>query len=143
MIQKNYEAHERAGHKFAGSSEDEMRKLALLYRLASWPNLTQLLFMWSVPLGGEPWLTRCVELWPLETIPLYHYSLASAMGYALSMLSETLRDRKLISLETDISILVLATFFPMGSVVLDKITYGESVTIVATDYWVLFGGPSV
>ena len=65
------------------------------------------------------------------------------MGYALSMLSETLRDRKLISLETDISILVLATFFPMGSVVLDKITYGESVTIVPTDYWVLFGGPSV
>ena len=29
----------------------------------------------------------------------YHYGIASAMGYALSMFSETLRDRKIVTLE--------------------------------------------
>lgn len=72
---------------------------------------------------------------------MYNYSLASAMGYALSMFSETLRDRKLISLELDICILALSTLFPMVSIALDKLTYGSSVTILATEYWVLFGGP--
>ena len=32
----------------------------------------------------------------------YHYGIASAMGYALSMFSETLRDRKLVTLEQDL-----------------------------------------
>ena len=33
-----------------------MNKKAILYRLASWPNLTQLTFMYSIPFGGAAWL---------------------------------------------------------------------------------------
>ena len=34
---------------------------------------------------------------------MYHYGIASAMGYALSMFSETLRDRKLVTLRTPVN----------------------------------------
>ena len=61
------------------------------------------------------------------------------MGYALSMFSETLRDRKLVSLETDLAILVVGFCFPMVSVVLDALAYGAAVTISPADYWSLFG----
>ena len=47
MLQQNFEATERAGRKFAKVSEAEMREKTILYRLASWPNLTQLLFLAS------------------------------------------------------------------------------------------------
>ena len=42
----------------------------------------------------------------------YHYSLGSALGYALSMFSETLRDRKLVTLEQDLAILLFTFLFP-------------------------------
>ena len=44
---------------------------------------------------------------------MYHYGLASALGYALSMFSETLRDRKLVTLEQDLLILIIGFCFPM------------------------------
>ena len=53
MLQQNFEANERAGRKFAKVSKEEMNKKAILYRLASWPNLTQLMFMWSIPAGAR------------------------------------------------------------------------------------------
>ena len=112
---------------------------ALLYRLASWPNLTQLLFMYSIPFGGLAWLHGCEATWPMQNTPMYHYGIASAMGYALSMFSETLRDRKLVSLETDFVILVIGFCFPMMSVALDALTYGSAVTINPLDYWVILG----
>ena len=71
---------------------------------------------------------------------MYHYGIASAMGYALSMFSETLRDRKLVTLETDLLILVIGFCFPMVSVVIDGLTYGSAVTISPPQYWELFGG---
>ena len=122
-------------------SPKEMQQKAILYRLASWPNLTQLLFMYSIPFGGVAWLASCQAQWPMMSTPLYHYGIASAMGYALSMFSETLRDRKLVTLETDLMILVIGFCFPMVSVVIDGLTYGDQVTISPPQYWALFGGP--
>ena len=69
----------------------------------------------------------------------YHYGIASAMGYALSMFSETLRDRKLVTLEQDLLILIIGFCFPMVSVVIDGLTYGSAVTISPPEYWALFG----
>ena len=63
----------------------------------------------------------------------------SAMGYALSMFSETLRDRKLVTLEQDLLILIIGFCFPMVSVVIDGLTYGDAVTISPPEYWALFG----
>jgi hypothetical protein len=62
------------------------------------------------------------------------------MGYALSMFSETLRDRKLVTLETDLLILVIGFCFPMVSVAIDGLTYGSAVTMSPPQYWELFGG---
>ena len=53
---QNFEANERSGRKFAKVSEEEMREKTILYRLASWPNLTQLLFLASPCFGGEAWM---------------------------------------------------------------------------------------
>ena len=57
---------------------------------------------------------------------MYHL-LRSAMGYALSMFSETLRDRKLVTLEQDLLVLIVGFTFPMVSVLLDGLTYGSAV----------------
>ena len=70
---------------------------------------------------------------------MYHYGIASAMGYALSMFSETLRDRKLVTLRTDLIILIIGFVFPMVSVGLDGLTYGSSVSVYPPDYWYLWG----
>ena len=48
---------------------------------------------------GAAWLASAEAVWPMQNTPMYHYGIASAMGYALSMFSETLRDRKLVTLE--------------------------------------------
>jgi len=56
MLQQNYEANERRVRKVP---EKEMQQKAILYRLASWPNLTQLAFMYSIPFGGLAWLQAC------------------------------------------------------------------------------------
>merc|ERR1719443_2269510 len=129
MLQQNFEANERSTGKFTKVSKDEMNKKAILYRLASWPNLTQLTFMYSIPFGGMAWLQQAEQIWPMQNTPMYHYGIASAMGYALSMFSETLRDRKLVTLEQDLLILIIGFCFPMVSVVLDGATYGSAVTI--------------
>lgn len=139
MLQQNFEANERAGRKFAKVDPQEMQQKAILYRLASWPNLTQLTFMYSIPFGGAAWLNACEAQWPMQTTPMYHYGIASAMGYALSMFSETLRDRKLVTLETDLLILIIGFCFPMVSVVIDGLTYGSAVSISPPEYWALFG----
>jgi len=141
MLQQNFEANERAGRKFAKVSKKEMQQKSILYRLASWPNLTQLTFMYSIPFGGLAWLESVTATWPMQATPMYHYGIASAMGYALSMFSETLRDRKLVTLETDLLILVIGFVFPMVSVVVDWLTYGSAVTISPPDYWALLGAP--
>ena len=143
MLQQNFEANERSTGKFTKVSKDEMNKKAILYRLASWPNLTQLTFMYSIPFGGLAWLQACEAQWPMQNTPMYHYGIASAMGYALSMFSETLRDRKLVTLEQDLLILIIGFCFPMVSVVLDGLTYGDQVSISPPEYWALFGfGPA-
>jgi len=139
MLQQNFEANERETGKFSRVTKDEMNKKAILYRLASWPNLTQLLFMYSIPFGGLAWLQACETQWPMQNTPMYHYGIASAMGYALSMFSETLRDRKLVTLEQDLIVLIIGFCFPMVSVIVDGLTYGSAVSINPTEYWTLFG----
>mmetsp|Transcript_17564 Transcript_17564/g.57586 ORF Transcript_17564/g.57586 Transcript_17564/m.57586 type:complete len:142 (-) Transcript_17564:836-1261(-) len=136
MLQQNFQANERRRVKVP---EKEMRQKAILYRLASWPNLTQLSFMYSIPFGGAAWLQQCTAQWPMQSTPMYHYGIASAMGYALSMFSETLRDRKLVTLEQDLLVLIVGFTFPMVSVLLDGLTYGSAVTISPPEYWALFG----
>jgi len=138
MLQQNFEANEKKQGKFK-ASKDELNKKAILYRLASWPNLTQLLFMYSIPFGGLAWLQQAESTWPMQTTPMFHYGLASAMGYALTMFSETLRDRKLVTLEQDLLILIFGFLAPMVSVVVDGLTYGSAVTINPAEYWALFG----
>ena len=85
------------------------------------------------------WFNQITEIWPKQGIPMYHYGIASAMGYALSMFSETLRDRKLVTLEQDLLILIIGFCFPMVSVVIDGLTYGSAVTISPPEYWALLG----
>ena len=70
MLQQNFEANERSSGKFAKVSKDEMNKKAILYRLASWPNLTQLTFMYSIPFGGAAWLAACEAQWPMQNTPM-------------------------------------------------------------------------
>mmetsp|Transcript_37934 Transcript_37934/g.113500 ORF Transcript_37934/g.113500 Transcript_37934/m.113500 type:complete len:101 (+) Transcript_37934:1450-1752(+) len=95
--------------------------------------------MYSIPFGGAAWLQQCTAQWPMQSTPMYHYGIASAMGYALSMFSETLRDRKLVTLEQDLLVLIVGFTFPMVSVLLDGLTYGSAVTISPPEYWALFG----
>jgi hypothetical protein len=47
-----------------------MNKKAILYRIASWPNLTQLMFMYSIPFGGSAWLRAVEEQWPMQNTPM-------------------------------------------------------------------------
>lgn len=70
MLQQNFEANERTGRKFAKVSKEEMDQKRLLYRLASWPNLTQLAFIWSFAIGGTEWWGRVLERWPMQGTPM-------------------------------------------------------------------------
>ena len=78
MLQQNFEANAEGGSKkaIAGQrklkkmSQDELNEKALLYRLASWPNLTQLTFMYSIPFGGAAWLAACEAQWPMQNTPM-------------------------------------------------------------------------
>ena len=54
------------------------------------------------------------------------------------MFSETLRDRKLVSLETDLVILVIGFVLPMAAVYVDSLVYGSAATINVAAYWTLF-----
>jgi hypothetical protein len=121
-------------------ADDSLREKAFLYRLASWPNLTQLLFVYNMAAADAEtsWLAPVLEKWPLERVPLFHYGLASAVGYSLSMFSETLRDRKLVSLRLDLIILVIGFVLPMVSVAVDGLVLGDDVTINPLDYWRIF-----
>lgn len=146
MLQQNFEANS-SGKAIAGQrklkkmSEDELNEKALLYRLASWPNLSQLLFLYSISTpDASLWWARVTEQYPLQGIMLYHYGYASALGYALSMFSETLRDRKLVSLRVDLIILLIGVFLPMVSVAFDAAVLGDAVTIKPWEYWRQFQG---
>jgi len=89
------------------AAEETLREKAILYRLASWPNLTQLAFVYNMASAdaATSWWAPVLARWPAERVPLFHYGMASAIGYALSMFSETLRDRKLVSLRVDLIVL--------------------------------------
>ena len=134
MLQQNIE-EETASKRQQDQSEKDF-----LYRFASYPNLTQILFLWNIaaPDAAESWFARVLEAYPNQGIPLFHYGMASGLGYALSMFSETLRDRKLISLRADVIVLVIATIAPMLVVGLDALILGDSVTAWPPDYWRLF-----
>lgn len=55
------------------------------------------------------------------------------------MFSETLRDRKLISLQLDLYILLFTFIFPMVSFFADGLTYGgDSVSCLIVQNWALF-----
>ena len=150
MLQQNFEAAEEANkalakkggrktdleRKFKTATPEELNEKAILYRLASWPNLTQLLFLYSLCLpDAAQWWAGVVERYPNQGVLGYHYGFASAVGYALSMFSETLRDRKLVSLRVDLIILVVGVFLPMVSVGLDGVLLGDTVTVNPLDYW--------
>ena len=139
MLQQDFESNERSGRKFAKVSPEEMAQKRVLYRVASWPNLTQLLFMFSIPYGGLAWLETVTNRWPMQETAMFHYSLASALGYALSMFSETLRDRKLVSLKVDLYILLITFIFPMVSFFADGLIYGgDNVSVLVFQNWALF-----
>jgi hypothetical protein len=150
MLQQNFEDNEgtkkvvksRSGQeakkmKKKQMSEKEKAQKKFLYRLASWPNLTQLLFLYSPCFGGREWFAGVLANFPAEQTAMYHYSLGSALGYALSMFSETLRDRKLVTLEQDLAILLFTFLFPSLEVVLDGATI-PGATANPLEYWQLF-----
>lgn len=127
--------------KFRASDAGAVDEVALLYRLASWPNLTQLLFLWSLcQPDALAWWADVQAEYPLQGALLYHYGFASALGYALSMFSETLRDRKLIGLRADLLVLLFGVFLPMVCVAFDAAVLRDAVTIFPPDYWRQFRG---
>ena len=89
--------------------------------------------------AGVGW-SQVTQQYPLQGVMLYHYGYASALGYALSMFSETLRDRKLVSLRVDLIILLIGVFLPMVSVAFDAACLGDAVTIKPWEYWRQFQG---
>ena len=112
---------------------------ALLYRVASWPNLTQLLFIWSLcSPDADVWWARVLETYPLQHVLLYKYGFASAVGYGLTMFAETLRDRRLLSLRDDFAVLLFGTFLPVLVVLIDAHTLGDAATAYPPDYWLQF-----
>jgi len=88
MLQQNFEANERSGNKFAKVDPKEMQQKAILYRLASWPNLTQLTFMYSIPFGGVAWLQLPVGVADAGDAPV---PLRHRLGHGLRTL-DVLRD---------------------------------------------------
>ena len=134
----------RQDRKMAGVDDGQMTSQTLetkkwLYRVASWPNLTQILFMSSIAYGGMPWLEAVTRAYPDQPRMLYDYAFASALGYSFSMFAETLRDRKLIGLQVDFICLMLGVVAPMGVVALDTLASHGSTAINPIDYWYMFG----
>ena len=109
-----------------------------LYRVASWPNLTQILFMSSIFLGSGPWLHNLDAAYPDQTRLLYDYAFSSMLGYSLSMFAETLRDRKLIGLEVDFAVLALGVFGPTGIFLIDAAASGAEAQWNPAEYWAIF-----
>jgi len=163
MVQKNFSGGDnefggqqakpkatRSDRKFAAAASDAPGSTAVamdasttatkkwLYRIASWPNLTQILFMTSVVFGGTAWLEATREIYPDQPRLLFDYSFASALGYSLSMFGETLRDRKLITLEQDFVVLLFGVVAPMGIVTLDWLASDGAAQINPAQYWWIF-----
>eukprot|EP00622_Pseudochattonella_farcimen_P002156 FR737034.1.p1 GENE.FR737034.1~~FR737034.1.p1 ORF type:complete len:271 (+),score=15.34 FR737034.1:92-814(+) len=133
----------RQDRKMAGATKEisavELETKKWLYRVASWPNLTQILFMSSIALGGAAWLSDVQSVYPGQERMLFDYSFASALGYSFSMFAETLRDRKLITLEVDFVCLVLGVVIPMVIVTVDTVASAGPIQINPVDYWYIFG----
>jgi hypothetical protein len=111
-----------------------------LYRIASWPNLSQILFMSSIAFGGMAWLEGVLQVYPDEGRVLYDYCFASALGYSFSMFAETLRDRKLIGLQADFLALLVGAVGPMLIVALDVFASRHGAEINPLHYWYIFAG---
>ena len=67
------------GRKLKKMSQDELNEKALLYRLASWPNLTQLLFLYSIstPDAAVWWAQAWGAAWPAPSTPIRSTASAS------------------------------------------------------------------
>jgi len=135
---RNRQDRKLIDHK--GVSAQTLATKRWLYRIASWPNLTQILFMSSIALGGAAWLQAVLDVYPDQGRVLFDYSFASALGYSLSMFAETLRDRKLIGLQADFVALLVGVIGPMLIVALDVFGSQHGATIVPAKYWYIFAG---
>jgi len=146
MLQQNFESNQsssKGNKKFSrgaergGAESLNMFEKQVLYRLASWPNLTQLLFLANPCIGGMAWMNQVNAEYPLQQTLCYHYAFASGLGYALSMFSETLRDRKLVTLRQDLIVLIIGTVFPMVIVWADIVAFDDKVVFNPFSYWYL------
>jgi hypothetical protein len=69
-------------------------------RAAAYPNLLHVPVLYNILVGGQPWLAKVQQQWPLEPMMLYHACFAIAVANSIVFLCATLKDRKLMSLRT-------------------------------------------
>ena len=126
------------GRRARDLSEAEHLQLSALARLGSYPNLFQLPVLFNVLVGGTPWLHATLDKLPHQAALLHHYLFACAISYAITFFATTLRDRNVISITQDLSMLATGTVMPFLTMFLDTTYFPEATTLNPLDYNVGF-----
>ena len=126
------------GKRAAELTAGEHAQLSALARLGSYPNLFQLPVLVNVLLGGRPWLERVLDEFPHQSALLHHYLFACAVSYAITFFATTLRDRNVIGITADLSMLATGTALPFLTMFVDVAAFPAATTLNPLDYNVGF-----
>ena len=126
------------GKRAAELTAGEHAQLSALARLGSYPNLFQLPVLANVLLGGRPWLNDVLDKFPHQSALLHHYLFACAVSYAITFFATTLRDRNVIGITADLSMLATGTALPFLTMFVDVAAFPAATTLNPLDYNVGF-----
>ena len=79
-----------------------------------------------------------MDKFPHQAALLHHYLFACAISYAITFFATTLRDRNVISITQDLSMLATGTVMPFLTMFLDTTYFPEATTLNPLDYNVGF-----
>ena len=88
----------------------------------------------GVGAGGREWMDAATERFPMQPVLLHHYLFAAALGYGVTFFCTTLRDRGLLSIQSDLAALVLGNLLPFIALAVDGLAFGGSLTFNPGDY---------
>jgi hypothetical protein len=110
-------------------TEKETRmEIILNHRVASYPNLLHLPVLYNIIVGGQEWMYKVIEKFPLEPTLLFHASFGIAVANSIVFLGATLKDRKLMTLRQWL-LLQVVVLTPFVTTVVDIGTLGGKVSI--------------
>jgi len=105
----------------------------------SFLNILQIGFLSGPCLGEVAWMNKVTELYPLQRVLLFDFSIAMAVGFSFALFAQSLHERKIITSDQYFKVIIsLGNFYPIVIAVVDSVAFGDKVTMNPMDYWYIF-----